>query len=704
MSVSKVPPLFISYIHRQIIFPRVQPRLSLRILKPVPVRVKDRFTNLIWVITLKRCIFQERVRNRQTTKMILAQFSSINFSYHDKSIVQGFSLQLQDRCRVGLIGVNGSGKTTLLKLLTGDLAPEKGAIHRLKDLKIGYLKQTPDAPPDTDVQAVLHAPFQHLIEMEETLRRLSVRMTEDHSDTLLEQYDAGQEAFERLGGYTYPAKIRKVLQGLGFPDLDLSRSLGSFSGGEQARIMLARLLLEEPDLMLLDEPTNHLDIEAVEFLEQYLESFNGGVLFISHDRYFLDRVATTIVELAWQRCEIYNGNYSFYLKEREQRRAVQHKHFKLQQRRIEKLEEYIRRNMAAQKTKQAQCRLKELQRIDKIEDIRGSGRQMKLHLDIEKSSGQVVFETIHLSKGFDQKLLFSNVAVKLHRGEVVGIIGANGSGKSTLLRILNGDIEPDDGRVERGYHVFSAYYDQHLRDLDETRTIIDDVWKEAPRLMQQDIRDHLGRFLFSGDDVFKPIGPLSGGEKARVALAKLFLKKANLLLLDEPTNHLDLPARESLEAAIRGYPGTTVLVTHDRYLLDRIADRIWSIEDRHLEDYPGNYSEYKHLKSIALSVEPEASSDQTPETKDLKNRKAQRKARAALRKKTGKSAAFYEKEIHRLESDLAAIREAMKNPEIATDWNALDELNAGADRIRGELERAVGLWEQAAEAEEELGV
>ncbi|HPQ41138.1 MAG TPA: ABC-F family ATP-binding cassette domain-containing protein, partial [bacterium] len=477
--------------------------------------------------------------------MILAQYSNVVFGYHDKPIVHDFSLQLQDRCRVGLIGINGTGKTTLLRLLTGELKPENGAIHRTKDLRIGYLKQTPDVPPDTDIRSILNAPFQHLIDMEDALRRLSLKMAEDPREELLAEYDAQQEAFERQGGYRYPSNIHKVVQGLGFFDLDFDRPIHSFSGGEQARIMLARLLLEAPDLMLLDEPTNHLDIHAVEFLEQYLDSFNGGVLFISHDRYLLDRVATTIVELAWQRCEIYSGNYSFYLREREKRRAVQHKHFKLQQQRIEKLEDYIRRNMAAQKTRQAQSRLKELQRIEKIEDVRGSNRSMKLHLTVERTSGQIVFETHDLWKGFERSILFRNVSLKLHRGDIVGILGLNGSGKSTLLKILNRELIPDNGVIEWGYHVSSAYYDQHLRDLDENQTIIDEVWAMAPRFTQQEIRDHLGRFLFSGDDVFKPVGPLSGGEKARVALAKLFLTKANLLLLDEPTNHLDLPARES---------------------------------------------------------------------------------------------------------------------------------------------------------------
>jgi len=431
--------------------------------------------------------------------MILAQYSNVSFDYHDTPIVKDFSLQLQDQCRIGLIGANGTGKTTLLRLLTGELTPEKGTVQTARDLKIGMLKQTPDVPPDRDVRSVLRAPFRHLIQMEERMRELSEKMGAHPTDSILNRYDAMQEKFQRLGGYLYPSKIEKVVQGLGFSEVDTARPLASFSGGEQARIMLARLLLEAPDLMLLDEPTNHLDIDAVEYLESVLENYRGGVMIISHDRYFLDRFAKTIVELAWGRCNVYRGNYSFYRREKEQRAAVRHKHYKLQQRRIEKLEEYIRRNMAAQKTRQAQSRLKELNRIERLEDVRGDGKQMHLHLTVHRTSGQIVFETDDLKKGFDGSVLFENVSLKLQRGEVVGIIGANGSGKSTLLRMLNRELPPDAGCIEWGYHVFSAYYDQHLRDLTESRSIIDEVWEIAPRLTQEEIRDHLGRFLFSGD-------------------------------------------------------------------------------------------------------------------------------------------------------------------------------------------------------------
>ncbi|MCD4653328.1 ATP-binding cassette domain-containing protein, partial [bacterium] len=531
--------------------------------------------------------------------MILAQFSNISFEFHDKPIIHNFSLQFQERCRIGLIGDNGTGKTTLLRLLTGDLQPGKGSILTGKDIRIGHLSQTPDVPKGTDLYTIFRKPFEKLIEIERTLEKLQETMGMENSRDVLDKYDNLQEIFTRSGGYLYRNKIDRVFQGLGFSADDAKRPIDSFSGGEQARIMLGQLLLDEPDLMLLDEPTNHLDIDAVEYLEGYLEEFKGGVMIISHDRYFLNRVATTIVDIAWQRGEIYRGNYTFYRREKENRTAIQHKHFKLQRDRIDKLEDYIRRNMAAQKTKQAQSRLKELERIDRLEDVRGPAKQMNLRLAMKRASGQILFETRNIGKGFDGEFLFRDVNLRIHRGEIVGIIGPNGSGKTTLLRILADETVPDDGELIWGHHVHSAYYNQHLNDLNEQNDIISEVWNVIPGMTQQEVRDHLGRFLFSGDDVFKIIGPLSGGEKSRVALAKLFLKDANLLILDEPTNHLDLPARESLESALMEYPGTVVMVTHDRYLLDRIADRIWTLEDKTFIEYPGNYSDYKHLKALA---------------------------------------------------------------------------------------------------------
>ncbi|MBN1879295.1 ABC-F family ATP-binding cassette domain-containing protein [bacterium] len=636
--------------------------------------------------------------------MILAQYSNISFGYHDKTIVNDFSLMLQDKCRIGLIGLNGTGKTTLLKLLAGELVPDKGSVVISKDVRIGFLRQNPDVPLESTIRQVVLSPFNNLLRMESDLEKISSAMGSDRSQALYDQYDEIQERYSRAGGYIFRSRIEQILGGLGFNPGDSDRLLGSFSGGEQARVMLAKLLLEEPDLMLLDEPTNHLDIHAVEFLEQFLESFSGGVMLISHDRYFLDRVSRSIVELSGQKCEVYTGNYSAYRLEKAQRDAIKRKHFQLQQKHIARLEEYIRRNMAAQKTKQAQSRLKELNRIDRLENVSGSARAMKLHFQINRASGQIVFKTGDLSKGYDGRVLFRNTNLTLHRNERIGLIGPNGSGKSTFLRVMTDQIKPDSGEIEWGHNVRYAVFDQHLHDLDDTQSVIDEVWREQPGMMLQPLRNHLGRFLFSGDDVYKIVGTLSGGERARVALAKLFLKDANLLFLDEPTNHLDLDARESLEEALLDYPGTLLMVTHDRYLLDRIATRIWFLSNQLILESLGNYTDYRTRQEPATPLDESGMdySGSDADSRARRNRKEQRLARLEIRKRTGKSAAFYEKEILRLENELALIRTEMKKPEYSDQWVKLKEFVDEEKNLQGELNGTMALWEAAAEAEQDL--
>lgn len=670
----------------------------MRILKRGSKTVKRWFTKQVQINTLYIRSFQRG----NSLQMILAQYENVSFGFHDKPIVQDFSFQLKEKCRVGLIGVNGSGKTTLFRILNGELEPDRGRITLAKDIRIGFLRQIPELPENTTANHVLLKPFQHLLDMETDLEQMHQEMDQDSSKDFFEQFDKVQTRYERAGGYSYRAQIEKVMQGLGIAMEDSQRSLQSFSGGEQARIMLAKLLLEEPDLMLLDEPTNHLDLRAVEFLEQFLKSYSGGVMLVSHDRYFLDRTVTEIIELDHQRCETYKGNYSAYKVEKYRRESVHQKHVKLQQQRIEKLEDYIRRNMAAQKTKQAQSRMKELDRIDKLERKPGPTKKMKLHFSIDRPSGLVVFKARNLSKEFDDNKLFDNVNVQLLSGDRVGIVGPNGSGKSTLIKLLTSRLEPDTGHVEWGYHVSFAVYDQHLHGLDETATIIDEVWKEKPNWTSEDIRNHLGRFLFSGDSVFKPINDLSGGEKARVALAKLFLRDANLLFLDEPTNHLDMNARESFESALIDYPGSVVLVTHDRYLLDKIVNKMWVLNDCALFEYLGNYSDYHTTLDSSQVFTEKAEVVSAKETPSRKSKKELRQERLAIRRKTGKSSAYFEKEIETLEAELQDVQARMKHPEHALDWVMLDKLVSAENEIQEKIIQAMKLWEQAIEAEKEL--
>ncbi len=638
---------------------------------------------------------------KQEAEMIYAQFSNVGFGFHDKPIVHEFSLQIKDGCRIGLIGANGTGKTTLLRLLFGELIPETGEIQIAKETKIGFLRQVPEFHSESTLASEVEKPFHHLMQMEQDLERMSREMSLIEHPELAQKYDRTMELFRIQGGYSYRARIRDVVSGLGFSAADWDRPMQSFSGGEQARVMLAKILLEDPALILLDEPTNHLDIRAIEWLESYLATFNGGAVIISHDRYFLDRVANHILELAHQQCTLFRGNYSEFLVLKSKQIALNEKQFELQQRQIHKMEDFIQRNMAGQKTKQAQSRLKQLTKLDRVEKMKGPGRSMKIHLEADQSAGRVVLEIADLAKSFGDKPLFRDVNIRLHRGEVVGIIGPNGSGKSTLLKILMGELDPSTGIFEWGYQVSPGYFAQHLTDLDDTKSVLDEVWDARPEWMNQQIRDHLGRFLFSGDDVFKLISQLSGGEKARVALAKLLLKRANVLLLDEPTNHLDLSARESLEQAILAFSGTVLMVTHDRYLLDKTADRIWALENHTIRESIGNYSDYREIKERE-SAQQAIETDEKNKLSGKPSKKDIRKAKVEIRRQTGKSSGYFESEILSLESEIDQLTQEMKNPALASDWMVLQELNHKKMELEKKREEAMVLWEMSLEKEEQL--
>ena len=633
--------------------------------------------------------------------MIYAQFSHVTFSFPDKLIVSDFSHQFKDGCRVGIVGPNGCGKTTLLKLLTGEHEPDSGELQRAKGLTIGFLPQSPQFSPDDTVASEMVKPFRELIKMEAQLEKLAADL-DGGDEALSALYDRISAEFNLKGGYEYRSRIQEILNGLGFPKIDMQRKILSFSGGEQSRLLLAKILLQNPDLLLLDEPTNHLDIQSAEWLEGYLAKFAGGVVTISHDRYFLDHSVREILDMHNTRLDFYQGNYSFFMSERRNRIVLMEKEYQLQQGRIQKLEDFIQRNMAGQKTKQAQSRLKELDKIERIEKPAWHNKSMRLRFDMDMSTGRIALEVNDLTKQFEGRKLFSDVNLQLHKGEIVGLFGPNGSGKSTFLKILTQELAPDSGTVEWGYRVKPAYFDQHLHSLNQEKSVLDEVWDEKPNFMQQQIRDHLGLFLFSGDDVFKPVSSLSGGEKCRVALAKLLLKQANVLLLDEPTNHLDLDSRTALEKALINFPGSALIVTHDRYLLDQIADRIWAIHNFRIEDYLGNYSDYKTFKSRQPELIADGGEDDLVRRTRTSKREI-RKAKVEIRKKTGKSSKHYEKEIERLEAALSDVHESMKDPGLATDWAALDDLSSKERVIQQELITVMQQWELALEEEEKLG-
>jgi ATP-binding cassette subfamily F protein 3 len=507
-----------------------------------------------------------------------------------QDIFSDVSLQITHGERTGLVGPNGVGKTTLLRILAGLDQASNGQVYRAKGLRVGYLPQEVTLADQTGtLWDLAHAAFGHLQKQAAELRRLEAAMADAtesaERDQLLDRYGRAQEAFELAGGYTYEHRIRQVLGGLGFEKEDYGRPLFQFSGGQQTRAHLARLLLDAPDLLLLDEPTNHLDLAAVEWLEDYLQSWQGAIVVTAHDRYFLDKVTTKLWDLNHGRLDLYRGNYTAYVAQRAARRVRQEREFKQQQAFVSSEEDFIRRNIAGQRTREAQGRRRRLERLERIEGIQAD-KQINLNLQTDLRSGDLVLATHDLLVGYDpQAPLFACPDLEIRRGDRVALIGPNGAGKTTFVKTILKEVKPLSGRVRLGAAVEIGYLAQAHAGLDLNRSVLDEVLsapkggQEGENLLIGQARNYLGRFLFSGDDVFKPIRALSGGERARVALAKLALRGANFLVLDEPTNHLDIPSQEIMQEVLSEFPGTILLVSHDRYFIDALATQVWALED-----------------------------------------------------------------------------------------------------------------------------
>ena len=528
-------------------------------------------------------------------------------SYGPDDIFDHVSVAIPRGGRIALVGPNGAGKTTLLRILVGIEEPSGGSVGRAKGLRVGYLPQESDWSGEGTLWAEMLAAFAALRAQEAELARLELALAHAGADAqhlrqpdgALAKYGSLQEKFELAGGYQYDTRIRTVLTGLGFEADDYQRPLAQLSGGQQTRAHLGRLLLESPELLILDEPTNHLDFAAVEWLEGWLADWGGAALVVSHDRYFMDRVADTIWEMQGGRVETYSGNYTAYLTQRTERRARQRLEYDAQREFIAKTEDYIRRNIAGQNTAQAKGRLRRLDRLKRnglIERPR-SARNMRLNLRARGRSGDRVLETKNLVIGYadDGQSLFHAPDLLLWRGECAALIGPNGAGKTTFLRTLLGDIPPLDGQVKLGASLHVGHFAQAHERLDPEHTVVEELWATQEMPVGQ-ARDYLARFLFTGDDAAKRVAVLSGGERGRLALAKLALQGANFLLLDEPTNHLDIPSQEILESVLADFPGTILLVSHDRYLIDTLATQIWSLDDGQLSAFMGNYGEWARDK------------------------------------------------------------------------------------------------------------
>jgi len=517
-------------------------------------------------------------------------------SYGPDDIFSGVSVSIPKRARIGLVGVNGVGKTTLLRVLIGEESPSEGSVQKAKQLKIGYLPQESVLDTPETLWDECRSALSHLEKMRNQLETMEAGMAEGPvGDGVLERYSKLQEAFERKGGYTYENKIEHTLTGLGFEKSHYHRPLNILSGGQRTRAELARLLLSDPDLLILDEPTNHLDIEAMEWLEGYLRNWKGAVVLVSHDRYFLDQTVNVIWEMT-PAMEIYHGNYSAYLTQREARYERQLKEFKAQRTFVEKEEDYIRRNIAGQNTRQAQGRRTRLERLLKEAKLAAPQRTKRIHLQIQASarSGDLVVRTHGLQVGYqdDKKVLINAPDIVLKRRECAALMGPNGAGKTTFLKTLLGQIQPLDGEVELGGSVRVGYFAQAHGGLHDEWTLVEEIQSTNPKILEAEVRSYLAKYLFTGDDVFKKVSVLSGGERGRLAMACLALQGANLLLLDEPTNHLDLPSQEILQRVLAEFSGTILLVSHDRFLVDKIATQIWEVlpDEKDICVFKGNYS------------------------------------------------------------------------------------------------------------------
>ncbi len=621
--------------------------------------------------------------------MSLISTTSLSKSYGPEDIFSGIRISVPKNARIGLVGPNGVGKTTLLRLLTGEESPSAGSIHQSKSLTIGYLPQESSLESNQTLWEECHQALSHLIQMKTRLREMEERMADGSADdTLLERYGSLQNTFERKGGYTYEYRIERTLTGLGFPESDYQKPINILSGGQRTRAVLARLLLSDPDLLLLDEPTNHLDIEAMEWLEGYLKAWDGAVLLVSHDRYFLDKTVSTIWEMT-PNIETYRGNYSAYLAQREARYERQLKEFQAQQDFIEKEEDFIRRNIAGQNTRQAQGRRTRLERL--LRDAKLAPPQhtkrIRLNLDAGDRSGELVLRTFDLKVGYsdDQKVLIHVPDIVLRRKECAALMGPNGAGKTTFLKTALGELDALDGEAEMGASVRVGYFAQAHEDLHEDWTLVEEIQAVAPKMLEGEIRSYLATFLFTGDEVFKQVHVLSGGERGRLAMACLALQGANLLLLDEPTNHLDLPSQEILQRVLAEFNGTILLVSHDRFLVDGIATQVWQVrpEKKDLVIFNGNYSELRaELDAQKAKKQLEKDNETTQRPADNEKKGSKRINPRVLKK--------LEAAIAELEDEIASVGKKLEHPLEASE--SVAHLGKAYVRLQEELDAKWQAW------------
>lgn len=644
------------------------------------------------------------ITNEQKWRIIMIlSCSNIDKTFVDNHVIKNASFHIEDYEKAAIVGINGAGKSTLLKIIVGDLPADAGLVTFAKDKSFGYLAQHQAVDSENTLFDELLTVKQKVLELESSIRQCELDMKSADGDALellLKKYTNMTHRFEAINGYAYKSEITGILKGLGFAEAEFDKKVATLSGGQKTRIALGKLLLQKPDLIMLDEPTNHLDLNAITWLETYLLNYKGAVIIVSHDRYFLDKITTKIIELDNGIVSSFKGNYSDYAIQKEHLRTEQMNAYLNQQREIKHQEAVIDKLKQFNREKsirRAESREKMLDKIERLEKPVEVNADMKLKLTPYRTSGNDVMRIQGLSKGFGQNTLFTDVSFEIKRGEHVAIIGDNGTGKTTLLKIINELIPADKGEIKLGANVEIGYYDQEHHVLHMDKTLFEEISDEYPYLTNTEIRNTLAAFLFTGEDVFKKISALSGGERGRVSLAKLMLSEANFLILDEPTNHLDITSKEILEAALNAYEGTVLYVSHDRYFINKTASRILELTQKEFVNYIGNYDYYLEKREILtpVSVSETAAPADKPSTQKL-DWKQQKESQAQARKREN-DLKKTETRIEELEQKCASLDEEMTKPENAINSAKLQKLSKEKETLSSELETLYEKWEELSE-------
>ncbi|WP_277680452.1 ABC-F family ATP-binding cassette domain-containing protein [Bacillus cereus] len=638
--------------------------------------------------------------------MILLQVNALSKLYGAETILANIKLEVQTKDRIALVGRNGAGKSTLLKIIAGELSHDGGEIIKPKDVSIGYLAQNTGLETSLTIWDEMLTVFTHLQQMETKLRRLEQEMGKEENfsneatyERLLADYDQLQLNYKDQGGYQYEADIRSILSGLGFPVETHQTTISTLSGGQKTRLALGKLLLTKPDLLILDEPTNHLDIETLTWLEQYLQGYPGAILIVSHDRYFLDKLVTQVYEISNKESRRFVGNYSKYLDLKSALSEQEMKRYEKQQDEIAKLEDFVQKNIArASTTKRAQSRRKQLDRMELLTRPLGDSKSASFHFDIEKQSENDVLQVNDATIGYDENPIIEHVTMRLTRGDSVALVGPNGIGKSTLLKSIVNKLPLLNGDVSFGSNVSVGYYDQEQANLTSSKRVLNELWDEYPLQPEKEIRTILGNFLFTGDDVLKPVSSLSGGQKARLALAKLMMQKSNLLILDEPTNHLDLNSKEILENALIDYPGTLLFVSHDRYFINRVTTTVVELSTEGAQEYLGDYDYYVEKKNEMIErAELEQQESDIPVQKVVAQEKLnylEEKERKKLERQRTRKIEELEQSILELEEEIATLEDQLCLPEIYADYEKASEITTKKQTLQEQLETCMAEWEE----------